>query len=86
MTLAVSVVVAFWVYVLSRADGSQLVGLTDDLDRQLGNVVLGPGSPYPRAIRPVRLEHVEEVPSRAAARERVERIRKRIESSSHRDI
>jgi|KBSMisStandDraft_5_1062788.scaffolds.fasta_scaffold145237_2 predicted GIY-YIG superfamily endonuclease len=81
MTLAISRVVAFWVYVLSRADGSQTVGLTEDLDRQLGNVVLGPGSPYPRAIRPVRLEHVEEVASRAAAQERVQRIRRRINAS-----
>ena len=65
---------AFWVYVLSCEDGSQIVGYTADLDRRLGNVVLGRGNKYSRRSPNPRLEHAEEVESRRAALERVRLI------------
>jgi predicted GIY-YIG superfamily endonuclease len=66
---------AFWVYVLACADGSHLVGHTEDLDRQMGNLALGRGNKYTARRRPVSLRHVEEIETRRDATARVRRIR-----------
>jgi predicted GIY-YIG superfamily endonuclease len=58
------------VYMLRCADGSLYTGITNDLDRRLGQHNAGTASRYTRSRLPVVLEYQEKQPSKSAALKR----------------
>lgn len=58
------------VYILRCADGSLYTGITNDLDRRLGQHNAGTASRYTRSRLPVVLEYQEEQPSKSASLKR----------------
>ena len=60
----------WFVYIVRCADGSLYTGITNDLERRLGQHNAGKASRYTRSRLPVVLEFQEEQPSKSAALKR----------------
>jgi predicted GIY-YIG superfamily endonuclease len=58
---------AFWVYILRRADGKYYTGQTDDLERRIAQHLLGGFCNFTSRWRPVQLIWSEAVGTRDAA-------------------
>lgn len=58
------------VYILRCADGSLCTGITNDLERRLGQHNAGKASRYTRSRLPVVLKYQEKQPSKSAALKR----------------
>lgn len=67
---------SFYVYILRCSDGSYYTGHTDGLERRLAAHKLAGFSAYTAARRPVRLQFVQEFPTRVEALERERQIKR----------
>ncbi len=71
---------AWFVYILSCADGTLYTGTTTDVERRVmehnGGGAVGKGAKYTKARRPVRLAYHESVPNRSTAQIREAAVKK----------
>ena len=65
----------FYIYMLQCSDGSYYVGHSDDLEKRIAAHRLGEIPGYTVTRRPIRLEFVEEFPTRLEALERERQIK-----------
>ena len=66
---------AFWVYILTCADGSYYTGHTDDLDKRMAEHQTGEYCAHTREKRPVTLVFTQECATRVEALEAERRIK-----------
>lgn len=65
----------WWVYIVECADGTLYTGITNDLERRVGEHNAGTGARYTRSRRPVVVRYVEPQPDRSHASAREHRIK-----------
>jgi predicted GIY-YIG superfamily endonuclease len=65
----------WFVYIVECADGTLYTGITNDLERRVGEHNEGTGARYTRSRRPVVLRYSERQPDRSHASVREHRIK-----------
>ena len=65
----------WFVYIVECADGTFYTGITNDLERRVGEHNAGTGARYTRSRRPVVLRYSEPQPDRSHASAREHRIK-----------